>query len=338
MKQLLPIFCTSVLLISITSTTDAQSRQWSSSTGKFKVEAELIKVDDGKITLKRADNGKVITVALSKLSKADQEYIASMEGGGSTSKSGSGTKNTAASEAKVTAKAVWSTPKFVDGKQEFDLQLELICKGKAAAEAIEYGMLQVDSVKDSSGNDIEIKKADFRDVTEEYEKVDRQDQFFAKHPKNGVRLTVDLTADASAGKLNDVSGKFKLKTGGEQSKIKLDNVAEMADQEVENAELADLDVKAEIKVDGADLRFELDGQHQSIFKVEAVGSNGKPHPKQNGSGSGGGGSLFQYFFHFEDEVPKNISLVIHVVKNLEELEIPFQATNLKIPKKPKSNF
>ncbi len=50
-------------------------RTWSDTTGKFRIEAELVKVEDGKVELKRKD-GQNVTVPLDKLSKDDQDYLA----------------------------------------------------------------------------------------------------------------------------------------------------------------------------------------------------------------------------------------------------------------------
>ncbi len=50
-------------------------RTWTDSTGQFKVEAELIRVADGKVELKKAD-GTVIAVPLDRLSPADQAAAA----------------------------------------------------------------------------------------------------------------------------------------------------------------------------------------------------------------------------------------------------------------------
>ena len=46
-------------------------RTWTDTTGKFKIEAELVRVADGKVELKKAD-GTVVSVPLDKLSAADQ--------------------------------------------------------------------------------------------------------------------------------------------------------------------------------------------------------------------------------------------------------------------------
>ena len=50
-------------------------REWTDSTGKLKVMASLVKVEGDKVTLRRADNGKEVTLPIEKLSDADQEYL-----------------------------------------------------------------------------------------------------------------------------------------------------------------------------------------------------------------------------------------------------------------------
>ena len=50
------------------------SRTWSDQSGKFKVEASLIKYDGAQVTLKRTD-GKEVVLAISKLSDADQKFL-----------------------------------------------------------------------------------------------------------------------------------------------------------------------------------------------------------------------------------------------------------------------
>lgn len=52
----------------------ASPRQWTSSDGKFAVEAELVEFANGTVKLKK-DNGKEITVPLQKLSPLDREFL-----------------------------------------------------------------------------------------------------------------------------------------------------------------------------------------------------------------------------------------------------------------------
>jgi len=63
-----------VLLYAMTALT-GEIRTWSSATGTYKTEAELVQLkDDGTVVLKKKDGG-VIEVPLSKLSAADQQYL-----------------------------------------------------------------------------------------------------------------------------------------------------------------------------------------------------------------------------------------------------------------------
>ena len=52
----------------------AALRTWSDATGKFKIEAELVSVEDGKVNLKRKD-GQLFSILLTKLSQADQDFV-----------------------------------------------------------------------------------------------------------------------------------------------------------------------------------------------------------------------------------------------------------------------
>lgn len=62
------------VVLAVAVVASAEERKWTDKTGKFSVTAELVGVEDGKAVLRRAD-GKEISVALDRLSAADQEYI-----------------------------------------------------------------------------------------------------------------------------------------------------------------------------------------------------------------------------------------------------------------------
>jgi len=49
-------------------------RRWTDTTGKFSVEAELVGVKDGNVTLKR-ESGQVVTVPLERLCQKDRDYL-----------------------------------------------------------------------------------------------------------------------------------------------------------------------------------------------------------------------------------------------------------------------
>jgi hypothetical protein len=73
MKRLLAVF---VMLALGGSVSLAASRTWTSSSGRFSIQAELVDFNDGKAQLKK-DDGTVIDVPLLSLSEKDREYVKS---------------------------------------------------------------------------------------------------------------------------------------------------------------------------------------------------------------------------------------------------------------------
>ncbi len=72
MNQLATFF---FLLSCFAFSTCAHARTWEDSTGRYTVEAEFVGEKNGIVTLKRA-NGKVLSLPISKLSAADQRFVA----------------------------------------------------------------------------------------------------------------------------------------------------------------------------------------------------------------------------------------------------------------------
>ena len=57
---------------------DEQMRKWRDKSGRFEVEAKLVKRVDGQVQLLKKD-GRAVTVAISALSDADQKYLKELE-------------------------------------------------------------------------------------------------------------------------------------------------------------------------------------------------------------------------------------------------------------------
>ena len=68
-------FYLAVILCVVTSCSAAE-RKWTDNSGRFSVTAELVSVADGKVILKRSD-GSTVTLPVSRLIKADQEFLRS---------------------------------------------------------------------------------------------------------------------------------------------------------------------------------------------------------------------------------------------------------------------
>ncbi len=69
-----PIVRLCVVLAITVCTSIAVARTWTDSTGKYEIEGEFVKLADGKVEIRR-DDGKLLHVALEKLSEEDQKYV-----------------------------------------------------------------------------------------------------------------------------------------------------------------------------------------------------------------------------------------------------------------------
>lgn len=75
MQRILLIFAFALL---ITTALQAGARKWTSSDGKYTLEAELVESDDTSVTLKRK-SGETVSVPLDRLSEADHRYLTSLK-------------------------------------------------------------------------------------------------------------------------------------------------------------------------------------------------------------------------------------------------------------------
>ena len=122
-------------------------RTWTDTTGKFKVEASFIKLDDGKVELKRKDNGKTLSLAIDKLSKADTELAKKLASDASKSTKSdsqdsgdSKSGETKEAETKKTWSGNWNNRKFgTKGPITCVAEMESKEKWKATFEGIGIG-------------------------------------------------------------------------------------------------------------------------------------------------------------------------------------------------------
>ncbi len=72
------VFSLAFLVLSVAAADEL--RTWTDSTGRFKLQAKFVSIEDGKVTLLR-DTGESMTIPLTKLSKDDQTFIAGLDAG-----------------------------------------------------------------------------------------------------------------------------------------------------------------------------------------------------------------------------------------------------------------
>lgn len=66
--------------MNVCSVSAGQAREWTDSTGKHNVKAELVDFDNATVVMRRVPDGELLAVPLDRLSKADQRYLKSVEG------------------------------------------------------------------------------------------------------------------------------------------------------------------------------------------------------------------------------------------------------------------
>jgi thiol-disulfide isomerase/thioredoxin len=69
---------TAFVLVALALVAAAEQRKWTDKTGKFQVDAELVKVEDGKAVLRRID-GKQVKVPVEHLSESDQAFLKTLD-------------------------------------------------------------------------------------------------------------------------------------------------------------------------------------------------------------------------------------------------------------------
>lgn len=92
---------------------DTQSyRTWTDSTGKHKIEAALVKVEDDKVHLKRKDTGKVITISKQRLSTSDQDFLARQQSGPATKQEPKSQSKVNSPGTKMAFTGTWNNRKY----------------------------------------------------------------------------------------------------------------------------------------------------------------------------------------------------------------------------------
>lgn len=71
----LPILIWIACSSSLVGDETGKTRTWIDSTGKYKIEASLVKKMGDQVHLQRKDNGKIIKLSVQRLSQADQAYL-----------------------------------------------------------------------------------------------------------------------------------------------------------------------------------------------------------------------------------------------------------------------
>ena len=321
---------------------------WVDSTGEFSVDAEFVGLKDNVVRLRRA-NGKTIDVALSKLSRPDQQKARRLAASVALKDSNTpaptrptdGKKATPASSNddllnQISAKAQpqWGTSGMRDrnGNQvppQLILGIELT--GKPAEEATHFGHVTLNDYS-ADGHRLERKMAFFKDkdISRAYEKIKR-DAIIPKHPANGVLVPVQFKNPGIKAKLATYRGVLKLKTGGETTVVSIGNLEKTDGKPIPNRHLKSAGIVCKVRPAGTrTVRMDLKGNLDLIQSVLVANKAGKKHGEYTGGGSGGGDNDYSYDFDFKEKVPDDAVINLTLRTKTVEINVPFDFRDVKI--------
>lgn len=317
-------------------------RTWTDSTGKYKVVASFVAINDGVIELKKTSSGTVLKLPLERLSKTDQEVAQRLDaqrldalGRAAVTRP----KTAQKTPLKLTAQLKWSDLFDLENDQPVPTYLELhvTAKGPAAKDALEYGFLSLDTIVDQDDSALRLRKpaSDFFDLSSKFVQVKgRGTGFFAKHPEDGVKCVFQLVRpDTPVTTIQSVKGSFQLKTGGTRNVVEL-NKAITSLGKVQSDQLDRWGVAAQISRPKADL-LEVhvkNAKPENHLRVEVLDPDQKSLLDQNGVSERGTRRDRTFGFSFKRAVPANATVYISITSEMELRKVPFSFQDLKVPK------
>jgi len=310
------------------------SRTWSDSTGKFKINATFVAVEDGKVKLKRTD-GTSVSLPLTRLSAADQAYVRTLADAPAPGTPESPRASAPDSEFKKSVTARWSkTVSFSDNKkQPTALEVVVELKGEAAAAAMAYGMLEV-SEATAGGTPLKIKPAivSFDDLTKKMLPIDHsRSGFLSEHPKDGVRAVFVFKNPGMISKVDSFEGSLHVKTCTPAT-LSIGKVADLKNGALHRAELAEANVSVKVKKSEGGIELSWKGKHEAVGKVLIVDESGDPLPDLGQSSGFDGTTHTATFDGSEQQLDKGI-LQIVLFKDIQDHKVHVSAKDIPVAEK-----
>ena len=334
-------------------------RKWADQSGRFETNAVFLGVDNGNVKLKLT-SGSEISVPLSKLSDVDQAWVAENHSKRSPPKSEppkseppkseppksepkseppkkNKTKAKVATDLRLDARLKFSERlRFdADGKPETPYELVIDAVGPSAKDAIAFGWAKFESADADDGETLRAVPpvSSFFDLSEKFETVThRGDDFFAKHPVDGVRVRFEIeSGDQTWKKISNVKGSFRIKTGGERKLIKHEE-APLNLGMIENDELTSRGISVSISKIGINtMNVQLIGKDlSSVYRVAILTPEQEKLSALTASSWSRQEKGITYTFSFSPSAPADATAFIFIAENLQELEVPFEFPELEV--------
>lgn len=313
-----------------------QERTWTDSTGKFRIDATIVRVEDQKVVLKKTD-GKEVTVALERLSGSDREFVRQWQETQMQPSKAEAAGDPEATDWQADVKSTATAKRDRGFDYDFDsndpwpeIVIQVDVLGKAAANAISYGKLNIESFQDGDSNDLKLAEDRFGpDITSGMERVSRRgNEFFSFHPKDGVRIELKLIDKPNdVDRIATLRGQIDVLTGGTVKNITLPDVASHATGDLEFDLFTDLDITCEFTREDGEIKLSFRGDLENLASINFIDKKGKTLEGFDWS-EGGGGDMWQYNYSF-DKLP-NADLVMEFRIDPVTVTLPFEVKNIRV--------
>ena len=315
--------------------TPLSARDWTDSTGKYKIEGDLLKIEPDRVQLKKAD-GTEIWVPIARLGRADREFV----------RSHSEKERARAVEGppvglKVDGSAQWSRIIKKDKKGRRlppDLEIQVIITGRAAAEAVAIGKLKLESVKNGVGKRIQLAESfDVGMLKRGFIGMDRNDmprryvRPIEGPPEEGVLLAIPVKAAPQTKMIKHARGSVMLKTGGEHHSVAVKIAAAELDKPIDNKALAAAGLNVTIrKIKERQVTSQITEGQSYITNLSLVDASGREIGLH--MGVGGWANDGTYTFMSLQPLPADAAIRIDVTTGVKEVVVPFSLEKLPVEK------
>ena len=306
----------------------AEARIWTDNSGKHTVDAEFVALEAGQITLKTAA-GRMTTFPLANLTPADRAFAEKAD-----EKSGAPDVD---SEVKCIAKA--SLTEIISESENgvqtsshnLELKVELIGGDAANAYAIDRPTVKPLVI---GGKTITPEEGYDGDG---FRIVDRSGRdFFAQHPKNGVRIALIYeAAPEGATTIENVEGTVNVLAGGVANSIDLDRPLTHPKGSIDDPSLRacglDLRFARQAFDDQITLEILMKEGTTAFAGLELISESGE-QLENVGTGTMSDGRNVGHSVTASKKALKDAKLRIHFRQGAKEVELPFSATAITVEK------
>ncbi|MDZ7616340.1 MAG: SHD1 domain-containing protein [Patescibacteria group bacterium] len=360
MKRLVYVLASvMVMVMACGGAAESLARTWTSADGQHTFEAELVAVKLGWARLRSAD-GREVSVPLARLSEADRTFIAEHSAQPpaqppqaeapqaespqmkppAMKPSGTTPSEAVTGAVKLEAEVAWDSTMRTDADGKAlppPLIVSILARGEAAAQAVAFGFVAASQAEDDAGGALSASEDGFGmdDPSTEFVLVDRRDEFFAKHPAQGVRIPLSFAPPGQPIKrIALLQGTFKLRTGGTQQTVIVKGPFPKGGKALAEPALtaAQLVIRARSD-DPSGVVLEIEGDREVITRLELTDAAGKE--LQEGYSTSESGGPLVYTLFASEKLPADVQVRIHLVADAKVIDVPFKFENLAVPSPPK---